>query len=82
MMAVPNVRQQVEEKLSQLSDEEVAAVLRYIEAMQTTELPADYDEANDPSIGFLSGPTDLARCSKQILRDEITARSGWTQKKD
>ena len=81
-MAVPNVRQQVEAKLSQLSDEEVAAVLRYIEAMQTTELPADYDEANDPSIGFLSEPTDLARRSKQILRDEITARSGWTQKKD
>ena len=81
-MAVPNVREQVEAKLGQLSDEELATVLNYIETMQMTDLPADYDEANDPSIGFLSGPTDLARRSKQILRDEITARSGWTQKKD
>jgi|tagenome__1003787_1003787.scaffolds.fasta_scaffold14344628_1 hypothetical protein len=81
-MAVPNVREQVEAKLDQLSDEELASVLHYVEAMQTTELPADYDEANDPSIGFLSGPTDHARRSRQILYDEITARSGWTQKKD
>ncbi len=81
-MAVPNVREQIERKLDQLSDEELATVLRYIDAMQTTTLPADYDEANDPAIGFLSGPTDLSTRVKQILRDEITARSGWTQKKD
>ena len=60
-MAVPNIRQQVESKLNQLSDEEVEAVLHYIEAMQTTELPSNYDEANDPAIGFLSGPTDLSK---------------------
>jgi len=81
-MAVPSVRQQIDAKLDQLSDEELTAILHYIEAMQSTELPADYDEANDPSIGMFSGPTDLARRAKQILRDEITARSGWTQKKD
>ncbi|MEO8397177.1 MAG: hypothetical protein ABI700_29550 [Chloroflexota bacterium] len=81
-MAVPNVRQQVESKLDQLSDEELTAILRYIEAMQTTSLPEDYDEANDPTVGMFSGPTDLSRRARHILYDEITARSGWTQKKD
>ena len=66
-MAVPNIRQQVETKLAQLNDEEVAAVLRYIEAMKTTELPADYDEANDPAIGFFDAPPDFASRTEEIL---------------
>jgi hypothetical protein len=65
-----------------MSDEELAALLRYAEAMQSTSLPDDYDEANDPSIGFLSGTTDLATHTKEILRREFTTLSGWTQKKD
>jgi hypothetical protein len=81
-MAIRELRQQVEAKLDELSEQELSAVLHYIEAMQSTSLPDDYDEANDPSVGFLSGPTDLARRAKEILRDEITMRSGWTQKKD
>ena len=103
-MAVSNIREQIETRLDQLSDEELAAVLHYIEAMESPELPADYDEASDPSIGFLSADPDFstrleaiddpsvgflsgqidfaARHAKQILYDEITALSGWTQKKD
>ncbi len=81
-MAAQNLREQVEARLDALNDQELSAVLHYIEAMQSTSLPEDYDEANDPSIGFLSGPIDLASRSKQILHDEITRLSGWTQKKD
>ncbi|MBI1258740.1 MAG: hypothetical protein GC204_14825 [Chloroflexi bacterium] len=66
-MAVPSVREQVKAKLNQLSDEEVAAVLHYIEAMQTTELPADYDEANDPAIGFFDADPDFASRTEEIL---------------
>lgn len=77
-----NVREQLIAKLDELSDEQVAALLRYVEAMQTPSLPEDYDEATDPSVGFLSGPTDLSTRAKEILRTEITSRSGWTQKKD
>lgn len=40
-----NVREQLIAKLDELSDEQVAALLRYVEAMQTTSLPEDYDEA-------------------------------------
>lgn len=39
------VREQLIAKLDELSDEQVTAVLRYVEAMQTTALPEDYDEA-------------------------------------
>jgi hypothetical protein len=39
------VREQLIAKLDNLSDEQVAAVLHYVEAMQTTSLPEDYDEA-------------------------------------
>lgn len=40
----------------------------------------EYDEANDPAIGLLYGPTDLSMRAKEILREEITSYSGWTQK--
>ena len=81
-MAMSTVRERLITKLDELSDEQVASLLSYAEAMQSTTLPDDYDEDNDPSIGFISGPTHLASRAKDILRDEITSRSGWTQKKD
>ncbi|MFN8452428.1 MAG: hypothetical protein U0521_28455 [Anaerolineae bacterium] len=72
-----NVREQAVQKLYELSDEEVAAVLRYMEVLH-----ADVEPIVDPTVGMFSAPTALARQAKQILRDEITSRSGWTQKKD
>jgi len=81
-MALPDVREQLIAKLNDLSDEQVSRLLSYARGMESETLPEDYSEEDDPSIGFISGPTDLARRAKQILRDEITYRSGWTQKKD
>lgn len=40
----------------------------------------EYDEADDPAIGLLYGPTDLSTRAKEILREEIKPYSGWTQK--
>jgi len=81
-MDSPNVRERLLNKLDELNDEQIGALLSYAEAIQDTFLPDDYDEADDPSIGFIYGPTDLATRAKQILREEITPLSGWTQKKD
>lgn len=93
-MAVQDLREQVKAKLDALDEQALAAVLhyiqtmqpsdvaRYVEIMQSDELPEDYDEANDPAIGFLPGSTDAAENVRQVLRDEITFRSGWAQKKD
>jgi hypothetical protein len=82
MMATANMRERLVSKLDELNEEQIASLLSYVEAMQETALPDSYDEDNDPSIGFISGPSDLATRAKQILRDEITSLSGWTQKKD
>jgi hypothetical protein len=50
---------------------ERVALARYVEIMNSDTLPDDYDEDNDPSVGFLSGPTDLASRAKEILRAEF-----------
>ncbi len=63
------VREQLIAKLDELSDEQVASVLRYVEAMQTTSLPEDYDEANDPAIGFFSADPEFASRTEEILRE-------------
>jgi hypothetical protein len=81
-MSTPTIRERLIHKLFDMSDSQVVSLLDYADAIQSNELPEDYDEANDPAIGFMSGSTDLAQRSKQILRDEVTLRSGWTQKKD
>ena len=81
-MSIPTIRERLIHKLFDMTDNQVASLLSYADTIQYEELPEDYDAANDPALGFMSGSTDLARQSKQILRDEITVRSGWTQKKD
>lgn len=68
-MAVPNVRDQLLAKLDALTDEEIAALLRYVEAMQSTTLPADYDMENDPAIGFFSADPDFASRTDEILHE-------------
>jgi len=75
-----DVREQAVLKLYELSDEEVVAVLQYMEALHEDAMGDERIE--DPTVGLFSGPTDLGERAKDILRDEITDRSGWTQKKD
>lgn len=81
-MAVQTIRERLIHKLFEMSDQQVASVLSYADAIDTDELPETYDPTQDPAIGFMSGSTDLAQRSSEILHDEITSRSGWTQKKD
>jgi hypothetical protein len=63
-----------------LSDEQVRLLLQAAQAMRDESERPPYDEANDPTIGMISGPTDLSHRYKEILRDEIDPRSGWTRK--
>jgi hypothetical protein len=77
-----SVREQLIAELNDLNDQQIESLLSYVQALRSATLPDDYDHKSDPTIGFLSGSTDVARRTKQILRDEMTSRSGWTQKKD
>ena len=67
-MVVSNLREQVIARLDSLSDEEMRALLRYIEAMQRTTLPDNYNAANDPAIGFFSADSELASRTEEILQ--------------
>ena len=88
-MTASNLREQVIAKLDQMTDDEIRALInlmdvaKYKTALESDELPADYNEDEDISIGLFSSKTgDLSLRAKEILRNEITSRSGWTQKRD
>jgi len=85
-MADNTLQEQLIARIKTLTDEQLKIVLRTVEEIGgngSDELPTDYDPDEDPLIGgFISGPTDLSERYKQILRDEIDPRSGWTTKKD
>jgi hypothetical protein len=68
--------------LQGLADSQVSALIQVARAMRPDAERPEYVEANDPAIGLISGPTDLAERSEDILSDEFDSRSGWTQKKD
>jgi len=69
-----DAREQLIAKLDDLTDAQIEALLRYVEAMQTPALPEDYDEANDPSIGFFSADPDFATRAEEILQEGFGRR--------
>jgi len=77
-MVAPDIRQKIVEKLDQLDDAQAEEVLRIVKAMKTPEQSDPYD---DPMIGLFDGEVDFnAEDDEEILRRDITLRSGWTQK--
>ena len=44
------------------------------------QIATAYNEAVDPAIALIYGPTDLAINAKKILLHEIKSPSGWSQK--
>jgi len=78
-MADISMREALIEKINAMTDEQVAALYGMVANMHQEERPP-YDPDNDPLVGFISGPTDLSERYKEILREDIDRRSGWTQK--
>lgn len=75
-----SMREVLIEKINTLTDEQVAALYGVVANMQQ-EGRTDYDPNNDPAIGFLKdAPPDYSERAKEILREEVDSRSGWTQK--
>lgn len=70
-MVTPSVRKQIEHKLDHLNPEQLAELLRYIEVMESSGVPEDYDEDNDPLVGFFSAEPNFATRSQEILRREF-----------
>jgi hypothetical protein len=55
--------------VDKLDEQELAAVLHYIEVMTSTSLPDDYDIENDPAIGFFTAEPDFASRTEEILQE-------------
>lgn len=63
--------------------EELTEIIRGLNESQVRvllETARRLREANDPLIGLFSGPAELSSRVKEILQDDITPESGWTQK--
>lgn len=74
---------QIVEKLQQIAEHRGATLMELVEQIVEDYLAhREYDEASDPAIALLYGPTDLATNAKQILLREIKSQSGWTQKEN
>jgi hypothetical protein len=72
MNNAPTIREKLISMLiNELSDEEVSAVLNYAETLHITESSGDDNAENDPLVGFISGPTDLAERTEEILWAEF-----------
>ncbi len=70
MSALP-IRQLIERKLDELSEEQLSNLLDYIEMMEPSSEADDYDESQDLTIGFIHGSTDAGQRTKDILRAEF-----------
>ncbi len=69
MVALP-IRKKIEAELDALSDEQAAAVLEFIQTVKQEPSVTDGDE-DDPLVGFISGPTDVAERTREILKAEF-----------
>jgi len=73
MSALP-IREEVVSRLNDLSDEEIAEVLEFIKFVESERITIEQSDADDPAIGFFSGPPDFAARSQEILRREFGRR--------
>ena len=75
-IAANRVQTGVQAQIAHLAPEHVTPeVLAWLEGMASDRRFEAYDEANDPTIGMISGPTDLARQASDILRQELGIKS-------
>lgn len=81
-MDILTPRDRLLERLDDLSDTQIEALISYSETFETDAQVDEPVSDDDPMIGMFSGPTDLSVHAKQILREDIDTRSGWTQKRD
>ncbi len=67
-----NPREELIAYLAKLSDQEVGKLLQFAQILhdeEVVELNPEYDPDNDPSVGFFSGPPDLAERAEEILME-------------
>jgi hypothetical protein len=66
MNALP-IREVVIAKLSELSDEQVAEVLEFIQAVEVEHPSTENADDHNPLLGFFSASPDFAETSEEVL---------------
>ncbi len=75
--------------IDHLTKEQMGALVHLIDSITTQQSRHhdtaisnvfEYDEALDPAVGLISGPTDFSERGEDILCQEIREHSGWTVK--
>ncbi len=71
-MSNPALKQELIEKLDQLSEQELTEVQRKIDLIRSERHKRRYDPAKDAMLkGLFEGPPDLAERSEEILWEEF-----------
>lgn len=74
MVALP-IREKIVAELDKLSDEQAIVVLEFIQSVKEDEITdrtlAEDEDEDDPLVGFITGPTDMAERTKEILKAEF-----------
>jgi hypothetical protein len=70
-MTANPIREKIMAQLDDLSDEQATAVLEFIESVKDSESIVADDLENDPLVGFISGPTDMAEHTEELLKREF-----------
>lgn len=80
-MVTADLKQKIIAALDELDEAQAERVLRYVENLRPIRLRHGQELDDDPTIGLIDDNEPFsARDAKKILREEITRRSGWTQK--
>lgn len=66
MSALP-IREELISTINKLSDKQMLAVLEFIKSVKLQDVETEYNEEDDPLVGFFSGSPDLAETSEEIL---------------
>ena len=64
-------RERLLAEVATMTDEQIEALIRYIESISPHDLPPEYDPAKDPLMTgelFFDGPPDLAERTEEILQ--------------
>jgi hypothetical protein len=70
MSALP-IRDKIIIELNDLSDEQAITVFEFIQSVKDVPEVTELDTEDDPLVGFISGPTDMAERTEEILKAEF-----------
>lgn len=73
-MVMFGAREKLKAELDELSDEQIESLLYYVQSMQPGRFIDKSANGREALVGFISGPTDVAEHTEEILWAEFGLR--------